>query len=234
MRTCPAGGLGVARTPSPAVRLGPRALGSLGCRRRFAIMASLGGIRRLSGHGRPLAEFRPCSRIAGKKNSARGFPPGRSSLAEVGQQISVRPISPSTHLLATVRTAFTDAEASGVGSAAQGAQPAAAPQAGSAPQPGSQQPLPAEQSGSPPQQLVPQQLLRACLAFSAANRSRIGWHFFRVPQHEAAPQLGSQQPAPASQAGSAQPLPGFSSTAQGGVRLRRGGRAGEPGHRGPR
>jgi len=62
-------------------------------------------------------------------------------------------------LLATVRTAFTDAGASGVGSAAQGAQPAPAPQAGSAPQPGSQQPLPAEQSGSP-QQLSQQLALR--------------------------------------------------------------------------
>jgi hypothetical protein len=45
--------------PSPDVRLGHRARGSLGCRRRFAILASLGGIRRLSGTGSPSPEFRP-------------------------------------------------------------------------------------------------------------------------------------------------------------------------------
>jgi hypothetical protein len=53
----PAARLGAARTPSPDVRLGPRGLGSLECRRRFAIVAPLGVIRRLPGHGQPLAEF---------------------------------------------------------------------------------------------------------------------------------------------------------------------------------
>ena len=113
-------------------------------------------------------------------------------------------------MLATTATALVcvfDADASGVGSAT--GTESTAPHAGStqplpAPQAGSQQP--AEQSGSP-QQPVPQQLFRACFAFSAASRSRIGWCFFRTPQHEAAPQAGSQQPAPASHAGSAQPLP---------------------------
>ena len=59
MRTCRMVRLGAARAPSPDVRLGPRGLGSLGCRRRFAIVAALGGLRRLPGHGQPLAAFVP-------------------------------------------------------------------------------------------------------------------------------------------------------------------------------
>ena len=78
------------------------------CPRRFALRAALAPIARLSGTGSPelspgirkpnrvsdgdLGALQPCARQ--QKNSARGFPPGRSSLAEVGQQISVRPIDP--------------------------------------------------------------------------------------------------------------------------------------------
>jgi hypothetical protein len=58
MRTClPAVRLWAAGAPSPVVHLGHQGLGSLGCRRRFAILAALGGIRRLPGHRQPLAEF---------------------------------------------------------------------------------------------------------------------------------------------------------------------------------
>ena len=46
-----------AGAPSPDVRGGHPARRSLGCRRRFAIVAPLGVIRRLPGHGQPLAEF---------------------------------------------------------------------------------------------------------------------------------------------------------------------------------
>jgi len=45
--------LGAARAPSPDVRLGPPGFGSLGCRLRFAILASLVDIRRLPGMGSP-------------------------------------------------------------------------------------------------------------------------------------------------------------------------------------
>jgi hypothetical protein len=61
------------------------------------------------------------------------------------------------HFEAIVRLTALAAEASGVGAAA--GSTVVAPQAGSAPQPGSQQPLPAEQSGSP-QQLSQQLALR--------------------------------------------------------------------------
>jgi len=69
--------LGMARAPSPDVRLGPRGLGSLGFRRCFAIPAALVGIRRLSGPGPPLAAspgarvFNPrchCARSYGSRN----------------------------------------------------------------------------------------------------------------------------------------------------------------------
>ena len=46
--------VGAAPGPSPDVRSGHPAPHSLGCRRRCAILAALVGIRRLSGHGRPL------------------------------------------------------------------------------------------------------------------------------------------------------------------------------------
>ena len=56
---------GATHAPSPDVRCGHPALRSLGCRRRFAILASLVGIRRLPGHGQPLAEFMPHSNADG-------------------------------------------------------------------------------------------------------------------------------------------------------------------------
>ena len=91
-----------------------------------------------------------------------------------------------------------DAEQSGLASQAGSQQPLPASQAGS------QQPLPASQAGS---QQLSQQLFRwqrFLAAWQALRKSRIGVHFLRqlVPQQEAASQLGSQQPAPASQAGS--------------------------------
>jgi hypothetical protein len=90
------------------------------------------------------------------------------------------------------------ADASGVGAGATAgveSQALHAPQAGSAPQPGSQQPAPALQSGS--QHDLWQRLFFAWwIAFS---RSTIRCFFLQQPF--AAPQLGSQQPAPASQAG---------------------------------
>jgi len=45
--------LGAAQAPLPDVHLGLPGLGSLGCRLRFAILASLGDIRRLRGVGSP-------------------------------------------------------------------------------------------------------------------------------------------------------------------------------------
>ena len=58
--------LGAARAPSPDVRVGHPARRSLECRRRFAIVAALGGIRRLPGPGQPLAEFVPVSDADGR------------------------------------------------------------------------------------------------------------------------------------------------------------------------
>jgi hypothetical protein len=93
-----------------------------------------------------------------KNDFARGFPPGRSSLAEVGQR-NFRFDRLTTYFVATVRltattlpVVFLAADASGVGAAASTG-------AATAPQAGSQQPLPAEQSGSP-QQLSQQLALR--------------------------------------------------------------------------
>ncbi len=58
--------------------------------RVFAFVSHLGwATERISLHG-PWKAVRAYTQQ--RKNSARGFPPGRSSLAEVGQQISVRPI----------------------------------------------------------------------------------------------------------------------------------------------
>ncbi|NDC52739.1 MAG: hypothetical protein EBZ74_00255 [Planctomycetia bacterium] len=60
--------------------------------------------------------------------------------------------------------------------------------------------MPAEQSGSS-QQLSQHDRWWCRRLFAlrmAARRSAIGVHFFRTPQHEAAPQPGSQQPLPAS------------------------------------
>jgi len=105
--------------------------------------------------------------------------------------------------------AFREAEASGVGAA--GASTGAA---STAPQAGSQQPLPAEQSGSSLSQQLLQQLERAFFAlWHARSMSKIGvpQRFLQqalVPQQPLpASQAGSQQPLPASQAGSQQPLP---------------------------
>jgi len=55
MGICGAAPLGAAHAPTPDVRLGHPGLGSLGCRLRFAILAALVDIRRLPGHGQPLA-----------------------------------------------------------------------------------------------------------------------------------------------------------------------------------
>ena len=120
-------------------------------------------------------------------------------------------LSSDHHLVETVRLTATTlplvcflADASGVGAGAtvedsQALQPAA-PQAGSAPQPGSQQL--ALQSGSQQLDLLQRLFFAWWIAFS---RSTIRCFFLQQPF--AAPQLGSQQPAPASQAGSQQPLP---------------------------
>ena len=87
----------------------------------------------------------------------------------------------------------------------------AAPQAGSAqplpaPQAGSAQPFPAPHAGSQqPVQLRCFRLHFSNRPFSPPKRSC--FLNFRTPQHDDAPQAGSQQPLPASQAGSAQPLP---------------------------
>ena len=81
----------------------------MGCLSRRRIPSGLLRLTRVSPGGRAIAgRGTPCCasdlpRLHGpwmavqpyrQKNSARGFPPGRSSLAEVGQQISVRPIYP--------------------------------------------------------------------------------------------------------------------------------------------
>ena len=158
---------------------------------------------------------KPAGRRPLKNSTARSFPravhPDFSRVAGLSFVPSTR--YSRAHLVATVRLTWAtvivdgvlvEAEQSGAASQAGSQQPLPASQAGS------QQPLPASQAGS--QQLVPQQLFRwqrFLAAWTAFRRSRIGVCFLRqlVPQQESAPQLGSQQPAPASQAGSQQPLP---------------------------